>query len=665
MHTSPFLRTVLVVLGICLSAIFIAAGTAIAQEEEPAEGSQKNSAVAESEQEEPAEQDSDAGKKDEKDEKASPDDAQDDKDDEADDKAEADDKDDDKQDGQEDLDKAFQLKITASSTRDLDEVADLCESAIEKGLKKESEEQAKELWAVVLLSHAKQLDRRIMTNGRLNTRWRWLRSQAISRLDKVVEIRPTRISALILLARLHSMESGDRGVALEAIEKAIAQIKDDNQKLSQALFIRASLAEDETTRIADLTQAVKIDPQNADALMARASYFLAKEDSEEAMTDFKKLLAIEKDSTDRHQLIAQVLRDNHGMFKESAEVLTWAIEIDGENDELFVRRGQAFFSAEDDDKALADFNKALDINRQNTTALSFRSRVYMFQEKYEEALNDANELIQQKPDSPEGLSLRSLIHRSQTMLSEAIEDTRGLLEKDPDNLDYKFDLAILLNANEQPSKAIPIFDQIIDIIQIDAPKTQILRNRGDAYLSLGEHQKAIDDYELALELIEENSGSKLDGMSDERETDMKAGLLNNLAWVLSTSTKEEVRDGNRAVELATEASELTDYKQAFILSTLASGYAENGDFETARKWAAKAVELSESDEQREGIQDELERYKENKAWREIENVEAEKKEEDQKSEKDKDDSKSESDKDDSKEDEQDKDSSESKEDDER
>ena len=146
---------------------------------------------------------------------------------------------------------------------------------------------------------------------------------------------------------------------------------------------------------------------------------------------------------------------------------------------------------------------------------------------------------------------------------------------------------------------------------------------------------------------------------------MKAGLLNNLAWVLSTSTKEEVRDGNRAVELATEASELTDYKQAFILSTLASGYAENGDFETARKWAAKAVELSESDEQREGIQDELERYKENKAWREIENVEAEKKEEDQKSEKDKDDSKSESDKDDSKEDEQDKDSSESKEDDER
>ena len=154
--------------------------------------------------------------------------------------------------------------------------------------------------------------------------------------------------------------------------------------------------------------------------------------------------------------------------------------------------------------------------------------------------------------------------------------------------------------------------------------SQILRNRGDAYLSLGNHERAIDDYETALDVMEENEGSEIDGMSDERAKDTRSGLLNNLAWVLATSPEDSLRDGQRSIELATEACEMTDYKEAFILSTLASGYAETGDFESAKKWAAKAVELSESDEQRAGIQDELENYKKSEPWREIENVEEEK-----------------------------------------
>jgi hypothetical protein len=47
--------------------------------------------------------------------------------------------------------------------------------------------------------------------------------------------------------------------------------------------------------------------------------------------------------------------------------------------------------------------------------------------------------------------------------------------------------------------------------------------------------------------------------------------------------------------LATKACELTDYKEAHILSTLASTYAELGDFETAIKWSEKSVELGEGD----------------------------------------------------------------------
>ncbi|MEM9412457.1 MAG: tetratricopeptide repeat protein [Planctomycetota bacterium] len=524
-------------------------------------------------------------------------------------------------DGQPDLDEAFELKLTASSTRDLDRIGDLCESAIEKGLNPESEAQAKALWSSVLFNHAKQLNRRIAPNNKLSTRWRWLRSQAISRLNKAIELQPGKISALILLARLHSLNSGDRDAALESIEKAIAQIKDDNEKLSEALYIRARLAEDEKTRIADLSQAVKIDPNNFDALMERAVYFLGKDKNEDALADFKKMLEIEKENIDRYIFVSQALRQKR-MFKESASILDLAIEVEDENDELYVLRGQAHLAAENDEDALNDLNQALEINRQNIDALNLRSRVYLVKEDYEKALKDANELIQQQPESTAGLELRSLIYRSQNNLAKAIEDVEKLQEKQPNDLDLMFDLAILYNADNRPSKALPIYDEILSNLP-DPAQSQIRRNRGDAYLSLGQHENAIDDYETAIDIIEQFSGSDRDGMSDEREKDMKAGLLNNLAWVLATSTIDDLRDGQRAIELATEAAEITDYKAAYILSTLASGYAETGDFETAKKWAAKAVEFAESDEQRIGLQEELDMYKLEKPWREMENVEAE------------------------------------------
>ena len=98
-----------------------------------------------------------------------------------------------------------------------------------------------------------------------------------------------------------------------------------------------------------------------------------------------------------------------------------------------------------------------------------------------------------------------------------------------------------------------------------------MRGRGDARLNLGRRADAIADYERALKL---------------QPNDL--GILNNFAWVLATAPEDNLRDGHRALAMATEASRQTAYKQDYILSTLAAAYAETGDFESARKWAAEA-----------------------------------------------------------------------------
>jgi len=75
----------------------------------------------------------------------------------------------------------------------------------------------------------------------------------------------------------------------------------------------------------------------------------------------------------------------------------------------------------------------------------------------------------------------------------------------------------------------------------------------------GELDNAIADFNRAIELDPNYAVTR-----------------NYLAWIYATNPKANYRNGQKAIENATRACELTLWKNAYYLDTLAAAFAEAG-----------------------------------------------------------------------------------------
>lgn len=437
--------------------------------------------------------------------------------------------------GQEDLDEALRVKVTARNLRDLNQVVELLESALVKGLDVENSDFAESLLAESLLERASELAavvRGVPPQGLEDERIQKVRNLAVSDLRRVLTYDDAPPQAKVTLAQLLALSGGDLPEAERLLDSAVKDKAFEELPpgaLAEAYLLRATIYRQQSKfdeALAALEEVAKRAPEAAEPYQAMGELYRLKEDFPKAIEQFTKVLEVEPDS-----LLA------------------------------LVHRAEAHLNNKQPDEALKDIESVLKANPGLALA--------------------------------HGLKAQALAHADR--LPEAIAEMKGLAESAPAEPEFQMQLALYYLYNKQPREAIAAYT---DVLKLDDENFLALRGRADAYLGVGEHAKAAADFAKALQLDGEDSGA-----------------LNNYAWLLATSPEDEVRDGKRAIELATKACELTEYKQSHILSTLAAAYAETGDFETARKWSQQAVDMNDP-EHGEQLKQELASYEANKPWRE-------------------------------------------------
>lgn len=503
--------------------------------------------------------------------------------------------------GQADLDAATELQLSAETLGDLEKVIEKAESALKKGLDEGQAQFAKQMLAATLYQHANRLAAAIFEQQPPSPRWPLVRQYALKDLEKAKAADPKLPDIYLLAAKLQVLPGGDAKAAGEALDEGIRLLKekDEREELAKAYVLRATISDDNDRKLADFNSAIDADPSNIQAWQGRALIYLEKGDNEKAVADLSKLVEKQGDSPAAVGALAEALT-NLKKYDEAIKYADKVIELAPDATLGYDLRARIKILKDDLKGATEDLNKSLELDGKGIAALLMRSRLLAADGKDEEAKADIEKALQLRPDLPQAILMKSMLAAQKGRFAEAISDVQTLLHSDPQNPDYRLQLATYLVADKRPRRAIEVLDALVEA---DAKNADALRARGDALLSIGKHAEAIADYESALKIDDEDTG-----------------VLNNLAWVLATSPEDDLRNAKRSIELAKKACELTKYERPHILSTLAAGYAEAGDWEEALKWSNKAVEKGEG-EVVEQLKEELESYKQKKPWREKQETE--------------------------------------------
>lgn len=513
--------------------------------------------------------------------------------------------------GLDSLDKATDARRAVKTLSDLGEVITLCEKALDEGLDEGNTEFANNLLAASLIQRGQALSKAVFSPSGTPSIWVQLRTMSLKDLEKAVKLRGDQPEPYYEIARLNLLPGGSEKRAEEAVVEGLKYADEEPTLKAKLLVLRAKWVEDKEERDDLFRQATELDPDNADLIAVRAGALLDAQKYDEAIELCDQLEKVQAD----HPAIGRIKGTALMQLNKPEEALkeiNKAMILQPRSPSLLILKANLLKETGHLSDAIDQLDMASMIAPDNLSIVLLRATYFMDLGQPEKALVDLDRIIKSRTDAgvsvPELLRMKGLLLQEMGRSKEARTMIEEYLTDQPEDWDMALLLAALYNDAKLPEKALEIYTSLLD--NEDADRADIFRGRADAYLHLGKHAEAVADYERAIKESKDDSGS-----------------LNNLAWVLSTSPDDKVRNGKRAIELATEACELTDFQAAHILSTLAAAYAETGDFESALNWIKKAQAISESEEEQKALADERASYEAGKPTRELVNDKADPEEE--------------------------------------
>jgi tetratricopeptide (TPR) repeat protein len=275
-------------------------------------------------------------------------------------------------------------------------------------------------------------------------------------------------------------------------------------------------------------------------------------------------------------IIVMVLmtRTQAGYWRNDLSLFGHTLKITKNNAAIEKSYGFALYEAGRDKEAEVHFRNALRINPKYYPAKLNLGYVFIKQGKADQAAVLFNEILRDKPDSAEVYYWLGKALYEQKKYDEAIKKFSKAIELNPNVPDAHYRMGFALLKTGRRKEAVNYLEEAL---RRNKDQQEAYANLGNAYMQLGKFKEAIANLTEATRIQPNDTGS-----------------LNNLAWLLATSSDVSAKDAARSVELAIRACELTKNKDPEVLDTLAATYAAAGRFADAVETSYKAVDIAKA-----------------------------------------------------------------------
>jgi tetratricopeptide (TPR) repeat protein len=252
--------------------------------------------------------------------------------------------------------------------------------------------------------------------------------------------------------------------------------------------------------IADLDQAVKAKPADAELRLRHGLWQAAAGETDAAIEDYTAALKLEPNYPAALLSRSQSLSDRDDNAKGDLGTaigdLTTLIGRFKDSAELIMNRGYIYSRDRRYEEAVADFTEVLDLRPKSSGALRARAGIYAELKQFDAAAEDYDQAIDLEPDQPISYIARGNFRSQLGQDAEAIADFDKAIELYPSAAEAYSGRAYVLLQQGNFKAALKGFDQAL---KFNEKAAYVLGGRASTYQILGDHDAAIRDYREAVE----------------------------------------------------------------------------------------------------------------------------------------------------------------------
>jgi tetratricopeptide (TPR) repeat protein len=227
-----------------------------------------------------------------------------------------------------------------------------------------------------------------------------------------------------------------------------------------------------------------------------AEEVVEREDDRDTVNDFTQAISLNPKNAEAYNDRGEAYR-NSRQYQNAIADLDRAISLNPNYGEAYYNRANAYLNLQKYQEAIADLNKVISFNPDYANGYNNRGVAYLNLQKYQEAIADFDKAIQLNPDFAQAYNSRGTSYYYLQKYQEAIADFDKAIALNPTAESY-YNRG---NAYRKLKQYPEVFDDYNKALELDPNYAEIYYNRGAIYTELKRYPEAIADLERATQLF--------------------------------------------------------------------------------------------------------------------------------------------------------------------